>query len=233
MLNTGGMIAASIGGNFARPALTHPWIVRAFPIFETYPYLLPSVLAGSLPVISGILAIFFLKETLPPRKPKTDDATPSDGRSQSSIKGEDEFTYSSLFTWKITSIMLSFGMVSLLGTALAGLRPLYFFTSVKAGGVGFSSKQIGLVMTTQSISTIVIQLFVYPPLQRRVETARLYKVLLFFYLPMLAILPMFNIIARTGNMAALWCCIVVLTTCGSIGSMANGEPRVGLADASV
>ena len=238
MLNVGSMIAASIGGNFARPAINHPRIVQLFPIFETYPYLLPSIMAGFLPIAAGTLAIFFLKETLPPKRSPTssvirdpvsrDESVDENGSDATVVHSPAEdpasdFTYSSLFTWKIMSIMFSFGMISLVGTALAGLSPLYYFTSIRAGGVGFSAKEIGYAMTIRSVTTILIQLLVFPPLQRRVNTTRLYKILLFFYLPLVWGLPVINLVAKSGNNAAVWVSIMVLSLCGSIANMANGK----------
>ena len=225
MLNLGGILAAFIGGNYAKPAESHPRIVEWFPVFRTYPYLLPSLLAGSVPIIAGILTLFLLKETLPPqpiRKTEQDSDRDSQITANDDIPPAD-FKYSDLCTWRIFTIMLSFGMFTLIGSSMGGLLPVYYFTSIRLGGVGFTSKDIGHAMMIRSITTFFCQLVVFPPVQRRMNTTKLFKVLLFFWIPQVWGLPLLNILGRRGSRAGQWSVLIATMVAGSIGNMANGE----------
>ena len=224
-LNLGGLIAAFLGGTFAQPHKKFPRLVAALPIFKTYPYLLPNLLAAVFPITAALLAFLYLKETLPP--PKVVTTSHDDDDSETTQTGQDgeeaEFKYSDLFSHKINSIMFSFGVLSLMGTAMGGLIPLYCFTPVPNGGLGFDATQIGNAMSARAVSTIVIQLGAFPYLQRRVGTLRLYRFLLILWIPAFLGLPLLNILARKGEHVGVWVGLVLTFACGSIANMAFGK----------
>ncbi len=220
MLTLGSLIAAFLGGTFAnaseRVPETHLCVTH---IVGTDPSLLPNILAALFPISAGILAFLYLKEMLPPPKTKSDD---EDGDTIQSDE-EEPSKYSDLFTPKINAIMLSFGLIFLMATAMSGLLPLCCFTPITNGGLGFDSTHIGRAMSVRAISTIVIQLGAFPYLQRRVGTLRLYRVLLVFWTPAFSGLPLVKLLARRGTDAGVWVGLVLTFACGSIANMANGE----------
>lgn len=130
------------------------------------------------------------------------------------------FKYSDLFSPKINAIMFSFGVMSLMGSAMGGLLPLYCFTPIINGGLGFDSTQIGRALSARAISTIFIQLTAFPRLQRRVGTLGLYRVPLFLWIPAFLGLPLLNVFARRGSDVGVWVGLVSVFACGSIANMA-------------
>lgn len=58
------LLAPLAGGLLARPADRFPMF--RFHLLISYPYLLPSLLAGGLPASAAFLSVTFLRETLPP-----------------------------------------------------------------------------------------------------------------------------------------------------------------------
>jgi len=228
MLNLGSLLAASIGGTFAKPEQRFPRLTAAIPVLKTYPYLLPNVLASIFPVIAATFAFLYLKETLAPPTPKL---LTNDNDSDTIRPGDEEeevFKYSDLFSTKINAIMFSFGVMSLMGAAMGGLLPLYCFTPVQNGGLSFDSAQIGEALSARSISTIVIQLGAFPYLQRRFGTLRLYRVLLVLWIPAFLGLPLLNVLGRKGLNAGVWTGLVLVFACGSIANMAFGRSRISM-----
>ncbi|OCF34815.1 hypothetical protein I317_04014 [Kwoniella heveanensis CBS 569] len=233
----GAILASSIGGYFPRFADRYPALGESFPILHTYPYLLPSLVAALFPLSSGIFAFFFMKETLPPKQPLK--PKPVDGvRNYSSTDNPeeealvDEFHHHhhhheepavglrDLFTPDINKLMASFGLLQLQGISFQGLMPLFCFTPVLAGGLGFRESQIGLAMSIRGVATIVVQLFAFPWLQPRVGTVRLYKILVVLFIPAFVILPVTNVFAVKGEAWAVWSGLGASMALYAIGNMA-------------
>ena len=119
--------------------------------------------------------------------------------------------------------MFSFGVLSLMGSATGALLPLYCFTPVQNGGLGFNAVQIGNALSARAVSTIVIQLAAFPYLQRRVGMLRLYRVLMALWIPAFLGLPLLNILARKDMQVGVWLGLVLVFACGSIANMAFGK----------
>lgn len=207
MLNVGTLIASYVGGEYANVGHHYPNFANTFPIFKSYPYLLPCLIAGIFPLLSALTAAIWLKETLPPIEIKENQA-------------EEPEPVGEIFTPKINKIMFSFGVLSLMGSALMGIHPLFCFTPARNGGLGFSEKSIGNTMSIRAVLILVVQLAAFPWLQRHIGTWRLYKILLWFWIPTYLGLPFVNLFARGGNEVAVWISLVLTLVCAAIGNMA-------------
>jgi MFS family permease len=206
-LNSGIIVASYIGGTFANTRGTA--IGNAIPLFDKFPYAFPMVLSSLFPLISGITALFFLKETLPENlHEEREQASPEDKSLQS------------LMTRHITLIIFSFGILSLLGVGVGALLPLFCFTAVDHGGLGFDAKRIGSVISQRSVAVLVIQMVTFPWLQKRVGTTRLFKWLMSLWIPALLLLPLCNIFARMGNETLVWVSLYLFMVVGSLSGMA-------------
>jgi hypothetical protein len=200
-------VASYIGGTFANTRGTA--IGNAIPLFDKYPYAFPMILSSLFPLISGLSALFFLKETLPENlHEERERASPEDKSLQS------------LMTRHITLIIFSFGILSLLGVGVGALLPLFCFTAVDHGGLGFSAKKIGNVISQRSVSVLIIQMVTFPWLQKRVGTTRLFKWLMSLWIPTLLLLPLCNIFARMGNEVLVWVGLYLFMIVGSLSGMA-------------
>ncbi len=210
-LNTGVIIASFLGGTFANTRGSS--IAHALPIFETFPFLLPMLLASIFPLLSGSLAYFYLEETLPPPKEITEnsDETPP----VTSVKA--------LFTKEISLIIFSFGVISLLGMALQALIPLFLFTPLDKGGMGFDAERIGYVISQKSLSVLFIQVLAFPWLQKRLGTVPLYKLCSVLWLPSFAVLPLANLAQRHGQTVLAWSGIYGFMLISGFAGLGFGE----------
>jgi hypothetical protein len=211
-LNIGALIAAFLGGTFAVPAKRFPGLTQTIPLLDRFPYLLPNLLSAIFPLLGAIVAALYFKETLKiTAKDDDTDATT-----------EDEIKYKDLFTPHINAIMVSFGLLSLMGTSVNAIVPLFCFTPIEIGGLGFSPTLIGRAMSARAVFTIIVQLLAFPTLQRRIGTIKMYKWLMLFWIPAFGGLPLTNAFARLQWNVAVWLCLGVSLMCGSIANMAFG-----------
>jgi len=215
-LNLGILIASFLGGSFAN-INNFPRFANTFPIFKTFPYLLPNLLAAFPPLIAAVLAAIYLKETLPPKPPI------SSTESTDSVIDKEETSYKALFTPHINALMFSFAVLSLLGGAQSALQPLFCFTPINDGGLGFSESQIGTAMSIRAVATIAVQVIAFPLLQRRVGTARLYRWLMILWIPTYMGLPFLNILARQGYTTGVWVGLSFTLACSAVANMSFGE----------
>ena len=214
-LNIGILIASFIGGTFGN-ATRFPFLAK-MPLFQTFPYLLPNLLAAIFPLFSATAAFFYLKETLV----KT---SPGDG-SQTAEAGE-ETSYKALLTPHINALMFSFAVLSLLAAAQLALIPLFCFTPIRDGGLGFGESEIGNAMSIRAVATIVVQLFCFPFLQRRYGTLKLFRWLMMLWVPSYGILPFLNVLAKEDKIGAVWVGLSAARVLSAIANMAFGESGV-------
>jgi len=119
--------------------------------------------------------------------------------------------------------MFSFAVLSLLGGAQSALQPLFCFTPINDGGLGFSESQIGTAMSIRAVATIAVQVIAFPLLQRRVGTARLYRWLMILWIPTYMGLPFLNILARQGYTTGVWVGLSFTLACSAVANMSFGE----------
>lgn len=169
-------------------------------------------LASLFPLISGLTAFFLLKETLPPAVEITEEGEPVKPAS-----------YKSLFTWHITLIIITFAVISLFGICILALLPLFCFTPIDKGGLSFDAKHIGWVISQRSISTLLIQLFAFPLLQRRFGTVPLFKFVMTLWIPAFALLPTANLFARAGQTGLVWVILYFFMLVSSTANLGFGE----------
>jgi hypothetical protein len=129
--------------------------------------------------------------------------------------------------------MFSFGVLSLMGSAMMGLFPLFCFTPTKDGGLGFDEKNIGNAISLRAVAILVVQMVAFPWLQRKMGTYRLYRLMMFLWIPAFLGLPVLNLFARAEHVGWVWSGLTLTIMCGAIGNMAFGKSLSGSADVSV
>tara|TARA_B100000212_G_scaffold67563_1_gene47132 strand:+ start:404 stop:1747 length:1344 start_codon:yes stop_codon:yes gene_type:complete len=150
-----------LGGELSSPA--ERWDMFVGTIFETYPYLLPCIIASLLSIFSLLLAFWYLPESLT-----------SDPRSKRSSQ-----------SWSVTMKLTASNVKRMLGTknigSLMGVTFLYMFgftvmhavfilytqMSPDQGGLGFSESDNGRIFALIGILGIVTQGGLIGPLTRR------------------------------------------------------------------
>lgn len=98
----------------------------------------------------------------------------------------------------IQRILLSYAFLSLCAVAIDSVLVLYLYEPISLGGLDFNSQQTGAVLSASGAGSVLVQLVLFPFLQRRIGTLRLYQ-LSMCTLPLVAlILPISNVVARAG-----------------------------------
>ena len=119
--------------------------------------------------------------------------------------------------------MFSFAILSLVAGAQLALVPLFCFTPVSNGGLGFGEADIGNAMSIRAVSTIAVQLFAFPALQRKFGSLRLYRYLMILWIPSFFLLPFGNVLARANQPALVWVSLSSSLILSAIANMAFGE----------
>lgn len=216
----GAIIGPLIGGLLAKPAVRHPNYFN-YEIFKTYPYILPCFLVSSIAGIAFIIACFFLKETLYVGTDRSLSKSPS-SLNNSATSTPKDFTLKQLFDIPIIRALCASGWaLSFISTAFDVLFVLFCFSPVSAGGLGFSTSEIGFALSASGIIAALLQVFFMPAILRRVDHARMYHFCMKIWPFTFLSLPILNIIARHGivpgttqldpfTIITLWACITVI-----------------------
>lgn len=206
----GTIIGPLIGGYLSNPpkpttkiaakALASSSREKAISFSDDYPYLLPCLVAGATNLIGVLLGALYLKETLfQPRlhtnnnsRLHSDEEHEVDEDHDRNQEDEQEFgserkrlrlpTIYELCTkdHNIMLIMTSFLFFAFQNSAWATLLPLFAYTRIEDGGLGLQVKQIGAVLATNGIISVLVQTAIFPYLQRRIGTLKLYRTMLLF-----------------------------------------------------
>ena len=92
--------------------------------------------------------------------------------------------------------VLSYVLLALQTIMYDGIYHLWCATPVKFGGLGFSTKEIGISLSCAGGFTLFWQLFVYPKTQRRFGTLNGYKAALSGYILVYFFQPFVNVVAK-------------------------------------
>lgn len=104
--------------------------------------------------------------------------------------------------------------------SILGLLPLFLYTPISLGGLGFSEVQIGKALASQSILSAAIQLLVFPVLQRRLGTIRTFRLGASFYVLACALFPVTSGVARSGNLRWTWVALIAQVAVVAMGGIA-------------
>ncbi|KAI1357447.1 major facilitator superfamily domain-containing protein [Xylaria arbuscula] len=120
--------------------------------------------------------------------------------------------FRAIWTRKITSALVSFGLLPLHNSAFMHIFPVYlssppadnteatFFAF--SGGLGLRSATIGIWLATFGIGGILLQLFIYPRLQKRIGTRGVFRIALFLFPVTYLAAPYLSLLA--GDHEARW-----------------------------
>ena len=142
-------------------------------MFDTYPYLLPCVIASVLSLGSLVLAYWKLPESIVVKNANDDTNRKSWGQEMSSMVVN---SFNMLRSGTI-SAMIWVSMLFVLGfTVMHAVFILYTEMGVDLGGLGFSEKDNGRVFAMIGLFGILTQGVLIGPLTRKLGTRRLIPV---------------------------------------------------------
>lgn len=203
----GSIVGSSIGGYLAHPAATFPKVFGDWQFFIDNPFYLPCAVTSLLNLAAILLGTLFLKETLPNKKKTLSSAAsqPDDERQPLLTPEVPERELKrpplrSLLTVQIRRILGTQWCLNFMNACHAALLPLFCYESIANGGLGFSNADIGNVLAANGIFTIVVQVVVFPSLERRLGgPLRVYQRVTMFLPLVWLCLPLAHVLARNTN----------------------------------
>lgn len=199
----GAIAGPLIGGAFSHPAVRFPNLFD-YPFLREYPYFLPGFIAAVISFTGVLFGYFFLEETLPSKRQKNQKPK-SSSSSFSSVTLDADSSFSEPPSIKaivkiplVQALSMSGCALSFISTAFDVVFVLFCYSPINSGGLAFSASQIGLCLATSGTISVFIQIFIMPTLLSRCDHIRVYNGCMALWPYAFFLLPLINIIARTG-----------------------------------
>ncbi|KAA1109916.1 hypothetical protein PGT21_003111 [Puccinia graminis f. sp. tritici] len=239
----GSAIGPLLGGYLSRPAerFPHSWFGTSS-FWQNHPWLLPCAVAAIAPLLGFVMATLWLKETLIKKNPTNGERAPL-LQSATDIDAQEPLAPTAptpasptkivdlLKDRNLLIILISYSLLSFQTISLEALIVLFAYTPIKSGGIGFSSADIGLALSVSGVMIIFVQLGLFPFFQKRLGTARLYKICMSAYPLIFFLFPIIHLIARfednnrqegvsdfTGVWIGIWIIMILKTTANMVFS---------------
>ncbi|KAH7329467.1 major facilitator superfamily domain-containing protein [Stachybotrys elegans] len=225
--NLGIFLGPLIGGALADPATQYPGLFKHLPFFQEYPYALPCFVTSIISVSGALVTGMFLEETLHSHDA---DASHSSEPSPKPMSIWELLKYPT-----IPTVLVLNGQIMLLAFAFTALLPVFLFTPVDIGGLGFPPLYISLYIAAQGASQASWLLLIFPPLQHRVGTKGVLRICAIAY-PFFFVgyIVMNALLRQEGHVAHVWFWIVcgVIAVVGPGVAMAFTAVQLAINDAS-
>ena len=120
---------------------------------------------------------------------------------------EDRLSFRKIFTSTVLLMVAAYVLLCLQTIMFDGLYTLWCATPVESGGLGFDTNQIGTLLSFSGVFTLVVQLLLYPYLQKRYGTTACHSAALTGYIINYFFVSFANLVARrvqTGELRPYW-----------------------------
>uniref|UniRef100_A0ACD5Y4I1 Uncharacterized protein n=1 Tax=Avena sativa TaxID=4498 RepID=A0ACD5Y4I1_AVESA len=174
------------GLGLAQPAKQYPHIFHDKSIFGRFPYLLPCLCISILATLA-LISCIWLPETLHKHTNlemvvQTADASTTQEHTEVPKK-------SLLKNWPLMSSIITYCVFSLHDTAYSEIFSLWTVSDRKYGGLSFSSKEVGQVLTVAGATLLVYQIFIYRWLDKTLGTINSTRFASALSIPIIAAYP--------------------------------------------
>ncbi|KAJ9074434.1 hypothetical protein DSO57_1006395 [Entomophthora muscae] len=174
----GFIVGPAMGGFLIHPADNFPSLFGSSRFLRKFPYFLPCAVTAGFCALGMVLCQLYLKETLD----RCDQAPELDVVNEKSK----DVTKVGRTTW---IAIVSYTSLSFVTIIVEELFPFWAATSPEKGGLGFDASRIGSVFAISGLVLVLMQLLVYPFIQRRFGTMFLYRWVFIFYIPIVVFMP--------------------------------------------
>ncbi|KAL8289976.1 hypothetical protein RQP46_002915 [Phenoliferia psychrophenolica] len=216
----GSIIGPIIGGYLSNPATNYPAVFGHIQFFISYPYALPCLIGALFPLAGTLAGFFMLEETLParhhpseaflartsttipvrvPTPAQSGTSTPIPNPTSSDSEPLKPPPISDLWTPPVIRVLFVYAFLALETVALDAVLILFCYTRVSLGGLGWHEADIGKALSFAGVCTVVTQLALFPPLQRRLGTALMYKSLMALWPVVFCFFPIMSYLAHKDN----------------------------------
>ncbi|KAK5658851.1 hypothetical protein OQA88_1665 [Cercophora sp. LCS_1] len=224
--NLGILVGPLIGGALAEPAHQFPKIFGHIQFFIDYPYALPSMVVGAIGMTAVVSTALFAEETLVRETPTFDE------------EGSPVIKPPPLTTWELIKspgvpiVLYTYGHVMLLAYSYTAISPLFWYTKIDLGGLGFEPNQIAIFLGVAGFSQAIWMLVVFPKLHGYIGTNGIMRSCGYFYPVFFFICPCMNALMRMNHPMAVWISMPMLQSLGSGVSMSFTAIQLALNDVS-
>ncbi|KAI0768094.1 MFS general substrate transporter [Trametes elegans] len=205
--STGATVGPIIGGTLSHPAERFPGIFGHSGFFKTYPYFLACSIPATFSAVACFVTLFFLKETvrnpLSIRKllrlaPKVAAVEHGDMLPKA-VDVDDSsrpLPLRRLLTPRVIVAAANYAFLAIVDITMRAIQPVFYSTPVALGGLGLSPQTIGLILSLYGITNGLTQIFLFGRVHDRFGTKRVYMAGLASVLPVFALFPVINALAR-------------------------------------
>ncbi|TBU63114.1 MFS general substrate transporter [Dichomitus squalens] len=234
--STGATLGPVIGGTLSRPAERLPEIFGQFDFLKKYPYFLACSIPATFSIVACFVTLFFLKETV--RNPVSvrqilrlsfkEAALESDISTAGSkaVVVDDKsrpLPFKRLLIPRVIVPAANYAFLAIVDITLRAIQPVFYSTPVALGGLGLNPQQIGYILSFYGTVNGVTQIFLFSRVNDRFGSKRVYLVGLASVLPVFAMFPFINELARLEGLTPMvWGLVVCQSLMGIIINFAYG-----------
>jgi len=221
---SGATLGPLIGGGLARPADRFPHIFGRSEFLKTYPYFLPCAIPAAVSALSWIVIFIFLKETrtpqvtisqliLPWKKRKVaalpalqSDSVSSSNSDPTAIPINDKpLPIRALLIRRVLIAAGGYAGIALIDIAFRTVQPVFYATPISLGGLGLDTPIIGTILAAQGVANGLLQPLIFSKLHDIMGSKILFLFAVASALPMIALFPVINLLARSaGIIHGVW-----------------------------
>ncbi|CAN1298536.1 Protein ZINC INDUCED FACILITATOR-LIKE 1 [Linum perenne] len=199
------IIGPALGGFLSQPAEKYPNVFSEDSLFGRFPYLLPTVAISLitlgvtiasfwLPVSFSTITIFSTQETLHVHKDKRtqhedsydalETASGGDGSKKPAVE------QSLLKNWPLVSSIIVYCVFALHDMAYSEIFSLWAVSPRDLGGLGYSTTDVGEVLSISGLGLLLVQLALYPYMERLLGPVMVSRIAAVLSIPLLASYPL-------------------------------------------
>ncbi|KAI0329056.1 MFS general substrate transporter [Cubamyces sp. BRFM 1775] len=211
--STGATLGPIIGGSLSRPAERFPNVFGHSEFFKLYPYFLACAIPATFSAIACFVTLFFLKETV--RNPlsirqllRLSPKAASPERTSKSLDIDDSSRPLPLRRLLVPRVIVAAGnyaCLAIVDITMRAIQPVFYSTPIALGGLGLEPQTIGLILSLYGITNGLVQIFLFGRVHDRFGTKRVFMAGVASTLPVFALFPVINELARLeGLSSTVW-----------------------------
>ncbi|KAG1841299.1 major facilitator superfamily domain-containing protein [Suillus subalutaceus] len=231
--SSGTTLGPLIGGQLARPADRFPNIFGGSEFLKKYPYFLPCAVPATVSALTWVVIFLYLKETTTPqinisqllswKKRKTVPLPALEPPPVLSSISDKPVPIRALFVRRVLIATGSYASIALIDIAFRTVQPVFYATPISLGGLGLDTPTIGTILAVQGIVNGVMQPLAFARLHDIMGAKKLWLFAVTCALPMIALLPVSNTLARSsGVVQSVWSLVALQVALMSCMNFAYG-----------
>jgi len=216
--SVGTTVGPLIGGSLARPAERFPKVFGDYAFFKKYPYFLPCSVSATVTALSWLIAFLFMKETTKPLMTlrqylfggtTKDDKPNLDPQGHGDDLHDDpapeainkQLPLRALLVRPVLIAAGSYATFSLVDISFRTIIPVFYAMPIDMGGLNLDPPAIGIILALFGISSGIIQWLFFVPMHDWLGAKTLFVASVSLCLPMIALFPAINAVARVYGLS--------------------------------